>query len=220
VVGLAAIFLLAGCGGSGVKINPNVHVTTLVVALGDGVAAGSPGYDPSHGNAKLLGFAENPQSQWEYWTSTTKPPVTVLNCGVYGERTDQIAKRLGGCAKDADVLVIEGGLDDVMQGRPVAEAARNLLAMVVRAEKLGVKVELAEVIPWNNGWPQAAPKIVALNRLIHAIGRHEHVRVLPFYSALDDPKHPGRMKDAWTADGDNPSVAGYRRLGELAFRLP
>jgi hypothetical protein len=28
------------------------------------------------------------------------------------------------------------------------------------------------------------------------------------------------MKPEWTSDSDHPSVAGYRRLGELAFRLP
>jgi hypothetical protein len=28
------------------------------------------------------------------------------------------------------------------------------------------------------------------------------------------------MRDEWTSDGDHPSVEGYRRLGELAFRLP
>jgi hypothetical protein len=28
------------------------------------------------------------------------------------------------------------------------------------------------------------------------------------------------MVDTWTAEGDHPSVQGYRRLGELAFRLP
>jgi lysophospholipase L1-like esterase len=219
VVGLAAVLLVAGCGSSA----PTTSTTgkaTLVAALGDGVTAGSPGYDPSHGNAKLLGFAENPQSQWEYWVAQKNPRLTFRNCGVYGERTDQIARRLDACASGADVLVIEGGLDDVEQGRPVAEAARNLRAMVVRGKKLGPRVELAEVIPWNNGWPEAAPKIVALNRLIHAIGREEHVTVLPFYSVLEDPTHPGRTKDAWTADGENPSVAGYERLGELAFRLP
>jgi lysophospholipase L1-like esterase len=191
-----------------------------VVALGDGVTAGSPGYDPSHGNAKLLGFSEDVQSQWEYWAAQKDPGLSFQNCGVYGERTDQIAKRLDGCAADSDVLVIEGGLDDIEQGRPVAEAARNLRAMVARAQKLVPHVEVAEVIPWNNGWPQAAPKIAALNQLIDTIGQAEHVRVLPFYSVLDDLKHPGRMKDAWTADGENPSVAGYKRLGEFGFRLP
>jgi lysophospholipase L1-like esterase len=28
------------------------------------------------------------------------------------------------------------------------------------------------------------------------------------------------MREEWTSDGDHPSIEGYRRLGELAFRLP
>jgi lysophospholipase L1-like esterase len=118
------------------------------------------------------------------------------------------------------VLVVQGGINDLVQGRTPAEAAANLRAMVERGKKLGLRVEVAEVLPWNNGYPAFAPKIVALNRLIHDFARADHVRVLPFYSTLEDPKRPGRMKDAWTAEGDHPSVEGYKRLGELAFRLP
>ena len=42
--------------------------------------------------------------------------------------------------------------------------------------------------------------------------------MLPFYQTLEDPERPGRMRAEWTADGNHPSVAGHRRLGELAFR--
>jgi hypothetical protein len=28
------------------------------------------------------------------------------------------------------------------------------------------------------------------------------------------------MRAEWTYEGDHPSIAGYRRLGERAFRLP
>jgi hypothetical protein len=28
------------------------------------------------------------------------------------------------------------------------------------------------------------------------------------------------MREEWTSDGSHPSIEGYRRLGELAFRLP
>jgi lysophospholipase L1-like esterase len=217
---LLLTLLVVGCGSSTATKSTPPDRTIVVAALGDGITAGSPGFDPSHGNAKLLGFAENPQSQWEYWAQQADPRLRFRNCGVYGERTDEIAKRLVACGTGAEVLVVEGGLDDIAQGRPVAKAARNLRAMVTRAKTLGLRAEIAQVIPWSNGWPDAAPKILALNRLIAAIGRAEHVRVLPFYAVLDDPQHPGRMKEAWTADGDNPSVEGYRRLGELAFRLP
>ena len=221
-LGAAALMLLAGCGGSTSMTTTSAKSgkTIFVAALGDGITAGSPGFDPSHGNAKLLGFAENPQSQWEYWAARKDPRLRFRNCGVYGERTDQIAARLVSCQTGADVLVLEGGIDDIVQGRAVASAARSLRAMVERGKSLGLRIDLAEVVPWNNGYPYAAPRILALNRLIHTIGRTEHVRVLPFYSVLDDPRRPGRMEEAWTADSDNPSVAGYRRLGELAFRLP
>jgi lysophospholipase L1-like esterase len=47
------------------------------------------------------------------------------------------------------------------------------------------------------------------------------VPLLPFHSTLEDPDRPGRMKDEWAhSDGDHPSPAGYRRLGEVAFRWP
>jgi lysophospholipase L1-like esterase len=46
------------------------------------------------------------------------------------------------------------------------------------------------------------------------------VPVLPFYETLQDHDRPGRMREEWTSDGDHPSVAGYRLLGERAFRLP
>ncbi len=219
---LAVAPLAAGCG-SGAKSTSSTHApakTIFVAALGDSITAGSPGYDPSHLRQKLLGATGDVQSQWEYWAQQKDPRLRFRNCGVFGERTDEIARRLLACQRGADVLVVQGGINDIVQGRPVSEAAENLRRMVERGKKLGLRVEVAEVLPWNNGYPTAAPKILALNRLIHRIARTDHVRVLPFYSVLDDPAHLGRMKGPWTADGDHPSVEGYKRLGELAFRLP
>ena len=67
------------------------------------------------------------------------------------------------------------------------------------------------------GWRSKARAIRQLNELIHALP----VPQLPFHDTLLDPEHPGRMKPEWTdPDGDHPSIAGYRRLGELAFHLP
>jgi lysophospholipase L1-like esterase len=119
------------------------------------------------------------------------------------------------------VLVVQGGINDIAQGRPVDEAAANLGEVVRRGLALGLRVAVADVLPWNNGWPDAEPRIRRLNELIAALAREEGVPLLPFHDTLEDPDRPGRMRDEWThADGDHPSVAGYRRLGELAFRLP
>ena len=76
------------------------------------------------------------------------------------------------------------------------------------------------MLPWNNGWPDAERPIRELNGLIDAFAAEEGVPVLRFHDALEDPGLPGRMRDEWTSDGNHPSVLGYRRLAEAAFRLP
>jgi lysophospholipase L1-like esterase len=118
------------------------------------------------------------------------------------------------------VLVVQGGINDIAQGRSVAAAAENLRTMVRRGKELGLRVLLADLLPWNGGWPDAEPKIRKLNDLISAIARAEDVSLLSFHDTLEDPDRPGRMREEWTSDGAHPSVEGYRRLGELAFRLP
>jgi lysophospholipase L1-like esterase len=214
VTTLVGVLVLAGCGGSGAE------QTTLVATLGDSITAGSPGYDPDPRMRETLGFGADEKSQWQYWAQKAHPDLRFRNCGVYGQRTDEIAKRLDACAKGARVLVVQGGINDIVQGRPVDTAAANLRRMVQRGRALGLEVELAELLPWNNGFPEADPKIRRLNRLIDALATDENVPVLPFYRTLEDPDRPGRMKEEWTSDGDHPSVEGYRLLGEHAFRDP
>ena len=183
-----------------------------MAALGDSITEGSPGYDSRSGGEET--------SQWEYWAARRDPRLEFRNCGIYGQRTDEIRARLDECARGADVLIVQGGINDIAQGRPVEQAAENLRAMVRRGKELGVRVGFADVLPWNNGWPAAETPIRRLNALVADIAREEDVPLLPFHDTLEDPDRPGRMREEWTADGDHPSVAGYRRLGELAFRLP
>ncbi len=184
----------------------------VVAALGDSITEGSPGYD------SRLGGDET--SQWEHWAALADPRLVIRNCGIYGQRTDEIMARLDECAAGADALVVQGGINDIAQGREVEGAADNLRAMVRHGLELGLGVALADVLPWNNGWPAAEPQIRRLNALISAIARDEAVLLLPFHDTLEDPNRPGRMREEWTSDGDHPSVTGYRRLGELAFALP
>ena len=122
--------------------------------------------------------------------------------------------------RGADVLIVQGGINDIAQGRDVAQAASNVRAMVRRGKELGLRVALADVLPWNNGWPDAEPHIRRLNALIAEIARDEEVPLLPFHDTLEDPNRPGRMREEWTFEGDHPNEDGYRRLAEIAFRLP
>ena len=201
------------------KANPHgsrgkrIHATEslIVAALGDSITEGSPEYDARRGGDE--------RSQWEYWATLAEPRLSFRNCGVYGERTDEIAARLDECARGAEVLVVQGGINDIAQGRPVTVAAATLHRMVRRGTELGHRVAVADVLPWNNGWPRTEPQIRQLNALVAAIAAEEGVPLLAFHDALEDPDRRGRMKQEWThADGDHPSIAGYRRLGELAAK--
>jgi lysophospholipase L1-like esterase len=127
--------------------------------------------------------------------------------------------RLEECVPGADALVVQGGINDIAQKRSVAEAAANLRSMVRRGEELGLRVAIVDVLPWNNGWPDAEPRIRELNALIAELARDESIPLLSFHDTLEDPDRPGRMRADWTSDGDHPSVEGYRRLGEVAARL-
>ena len=214
--------VVGGCGGGGPSTGDDLKLgatesgrsPTVVAAIGDSISAGSPAWDPDPGIRRRIGEAADPESQYEYWAQLRLKGTAFRNCGVLGERTDEIARRLDRCARGADVLVIQGGINDIAQMRDIGAAADDLRAMVARGTALGLRVALAEVLPWNNGHPAAGPSIRELNRLIRGIGREERVPVLPWYRRLEDPGAHGRMKREWTVDGDHPSVKGYRRLAE------
>jgi lysophospholipase L1-like esterase len=190
----------------------------VIAVLGDSISAGNPGWDPNPELRDREGH--NPESQYEHWAALLDDRLDFRNYGVGGERTDEIAARLEQSVAGADVLLVQGGINDIVQGRPIEDAAANLRWMVQRGKELGLAVMIADVLPWNRGWPDAEPTIRALNQLIVELATQEGIPVLPFHATLEDEERPGRMREEWTADGNHPSVEGHRRLGEIAFRLP
>jgi len=191
---------------------------TVVAALGDSITAGSPGWDPDP-RVRARIAEPDPASQYEHWAALADPRLEFRNFGAYGERTDEIVRRLEACASGGDLLIVQGGINDIAQGRAVEPAAENLRAMLRRGRELVPAVVLADVLPWNNGYPEAEGPIRRLNELIAAIGRDEGLDVLPFHDTLEDEARPGRMREEWTSDGDHPSVEGYRLLGAVVASI-
>jgi lysophospholipase L1-like esterase len=189
----------------------------IIACLGDSITAGSPLWDPDPEQRNRIESPDE-RSQWEWWAMRMHGDLDLRNFGVYGERTDEIAKRFDVAVAGAEAIVVQGGINDVVQGRPVEQAAANLAGMAHRARNAGLRVALADVLPWNNGDAQAANEIARLNVLIAAIAENNGFPLFPFNATLADPSRPSRMRDDWTVDGDHPSVEGHRLLGERAFR--
>jgi lysophospholipase L1-like esterase len=214
LIGLGA----TGCGSGEENTTSTASEASpgvLIAALGDSITSGSPGYDPDPATRDELEFGADERSQYEYWAERAAPGLRFRNCGAFGERTDEIAKRLRTCTKGADALIVQGGINDLAQGYPAVQAADNLRTMVAKAQDHGLHVYVANLVPWNNGHPAADPAIAQLNREIDRIGADEGVPVLDFHAALADPKNPNLMPADLTSDGDHPSVEGYHRLGAL-----
>lgn len=182
---------------------------TVVAVVGDSISAGSPLWDPDPAVRARIP-APDERSQWQWWAARAEPRLEFRTSAVYGERTDEIARRLELVLAGADVLIVQGGINDVAQRRPVEEAAGSLAAMVAEARAAGLSVAVADVLPWPRGDERAAAEIERLNESIHAI---EGVTHLPFHDTLAGSGFE------WSDDGDHPSVEGYRLLGESAFRL-
>ena len=190
----------------------------LVAVAGDSISAGSPLWDPDP-EVRARIPAPDERSQWQWWTAQADARLEFRTTAVYGERTDQIARRLDLVLAGADVLVVQGGINDVVQRRPAEEAARNLGEMLERGRAAGVALAVTDVLPWNNGDARAAAGIQRLNALIREVAASAGATLLPFHDTLADPADPSRMRERLTEDGDHPSVEGHRLLGERAFRL-
>jgi lysophospholipase L1-like esterase len=191
----------------------------ILACLGDSITAGSPLWDPDPAVRAQISEPDE-RSQWQWWAAQIAPQLDFRNFGVNTQRTDQIAARFDAAVEGADALIVQGGINDVVQRRPVDEAARNLAGMADRGLRLGLRVAIANVLPWNNGDARAAQDIARLNELVAAIAADLGVPLYPFNETLADPAQPHRMRAEWTDDGNHPSVEGHRLLGERAFFLP
>jgi lysophospholipase L1-like esterase len=191
-------------------------MTSIVVAVaGDSISAGSPLWDPDPAVRARIREPDK-RSQWQWWAAQADPRLEFRTTAVYGERTDQIARRLDLVLDGADVLVVQGGINDIAQQVLVEEAALNIAAMLERGRAAGLALAVTDVLPWNNGDERAAADIGSLNELIGMLSP----RLLPFHETLADPADATRMGAGLTDDGDHPSIEGHRLLGERAFRLP
>ena len=187
----------------------------VVAVAGDSISAGSPLWDPDP-DVRARIPSPDERSHWQWWAAQADARLEFRTTAVYGERTDQIASRLDLVLDGADVLVVQGGINDIVQGRPVEFAALDIAAMLQRGRRAGVALAVTDVLPWNNGDARATEEIRSLNELIRTLT----TTLLPFHDTLADPADPTRMRDGLTDDGDHPSIEGHRLLGELAFRLP
>jgi lysophospholipase L1-like esterase len=187
----------------------------VIVCLGDSTTAGTPLFT-SPIEAPPNGEGDE-RSQFAYWLERLQPAWRgrVLNRGVNGERTDQIAARFERdvLGQGARVVVIIAGVNDVYQGLGVDHVTAQLDALYERARRAGLLVVAGSIVPYNTATPDQNARMHAVNAWIERTAlQRPGLRHVDTRAAVADPADPDRL--AGSPDGLHPDIDGYRRMAE------
>jgi lysophospholipase L1-like esterase len=180
-----------------------------IVALGDSTTAGTPNWRspveaPPHGEG-------DETSQYAYWLMKSHPDWDVLNRGVNGERTDQIAARF-----DRDVIqskprvvIIIAGVNDVYQGESVQAVTSQLRQLYDRALQSGISVIAGTIIPYNTAGSDHNARMRSINEWIRA---QRDVEFVDTRGAVARTGNTDLLAES--PDELHPSANGYRRMAD------
>ena len=197
--------------GSGRVGSPCPALT--IVALGDSTTAGTPGFKspveaPPDGEGDVT-------SQFAWWLMQSEPAWGVINAGVNGERTDEIAARFDRdvLAHVPDVLILLAGVNDVYQGREAEAVQAQLLAMYTRAGEARLRIVACSIIPFDTATPAQNARMHAINAWIRdTASSTPGMAYCDTRTAAARPADIDRLYE--TPDGLHPSPEGYRRMAD------
>ena len=188
-----------------------------IVALGDSLTAGTPGFEsPLEAPPDGAGVAE---SQYAYWIMRRRPDWRVLNRGIAGERSDQILKRF---ARDAlevrpQLVILLAGVNDLAQGYPAEWVAGHLQQMYEQAMAAHIQVVACAIPPYEGLDDLRRERLLGVNRWIEDYSTGHGLLFCDLFRVLRDPQRPWQL--AGSPDGLHPDVAGYRKMGEALANI-
>ncbi|WP_161792456.1 GDSL-type esterase/lipase family protein [Croceibacterium mercuriale] len=144
----------------------------------------------------------------------------VFNRAISGQATATMVSRWSSdmtpLAVNASWALIQGGINDVHRGQPLATIQANLRLMATRAERDGMRPVVCTATPTH--FANSAGRIVRdqLNTWI----RTNFPRVIDLDAALCDPANPQLMAAAYTTDGTHYTDAGNRAAGLVMADQP
>jgi len=159
----------------------------------------------------LLGDSLTERGEWAEWLPTER----VVNRGVAGELTDQIAERVPDLAAlRPRVVFVLAGSNDLAQGRSLdqIETSYRSLLDALRDTLPDARIVVTSVPPTRNEIRMRAwgANVVALNARLRALAEQEHLELLDIHAKLvEEPS--GELCKACTLDGVHLTGEGYRR---------
>lgn len=202
--------------------------STTIIAVGDSITQGysasfnvTPYADPGILNIEII----------KPYTMSLKelmPNATVINSGIHGQQTGQMLARFKTdvITQSPDYVVIQGGLNDIANGTPLATTENNLQLMyqlsfengitpvattVFYANELGELKELGEL---------ENKEITELDQWIATYSIAHKIPVVLFNATFEDPVTPLKSRaDLISIDGVHPNENGYQLMAKDVYSV-
>jgi acyl-CoA thioesterase I len=167
-----------------------------IVALGDSLTAGP-------------GVAENetyPAQLQALLRERTGINHTVMNAGVGGELSAGTRARINNVlAQNPDIVIVETGVNDILQGVPTNTTIENLDAIISELQTNNVTVILAGMEAYGS----YGGYTIQITTMYPSIAERHHVKLIPFFLA-----GVAGVPELNLPDHVHPNAAGYRIIAE------
>lgn len=181
---------------------------------------------PSESKPRVVFLGDSITDGWrlnEYF-----PDHDFINRGIGGQITGEMLGRFKADVIDLNpkAVVILAGTNDLARGVNILAIENNFSMMADLAEKHGIKLILASVLPvsdyhrdQNPAWAQTSVRppvlIRALNDWLRSLCIQRGFTYLDYYSAMVDTA--GQLGSDLADDGLHPNAKGYRIMAPLAL---
>jgi lysophospholipase L1-like esterase len=151
-----------------------------------------------------------------------------INRGIGDQTTIQMLARFRQdvVSLNPNVVVLEGGTNDIAAGISLNQIEDNLATIGDLAKAHGIKLVFASILPVSDYHRDADPRyemtksrplsaIQAVNRWMQARCRSEGCVYMDYYTAMVDPM--GQMQADLSDDGLHPNAKGYRVMSPVTL---
>ncbi len=198
---------------------------TRYVAFGDSITEGKPGPAGYHADPRFPFPDAYAKVLYDLLTQRyTAQTIEMYDEGIGGNQVhggppnslpDGVTRLPGVLAADTpQVLLLQEGVNDLINGDSIANVISGLRAMVRVAQSRGILVFLATLLPQRPGGLRTGhiELIAPANDAIRALAASESAILVDLYQAF------GGSPDPWIdADGLHPTVEGYRKMAATFF---
>jgi acyl-CoA thioesterase-1 len=197
------LLLLIACGGrqpapppaDPLDATPSVTARLTIVAFGDSITAGKDLDDPD---------AQAYPAVLERLLRARGRDVRIINAGVSGNTTFDALSRLDFSVPAADLVIVQLGVNDTLQGKSIKAVEENLTAIVTRLQKKGAAVVLWDMKTFPNLGPFYAEKF---GRIFKRVADATGCTLAPF--PLEGVAGNAAMN---LSDGIHPTAPGHERV--------